>query len=606
MRAVRTTAFGRPARSGCVIGWLRVISGAALVVTVLWSLPWLRLLLAYGLYELGVAITVWHLPNIVPSAWFGPQRSRWIDHHPQLNVSTAIATWVLLGLVVVAVITWLRNRWWYRPTDSQGSARWPTRWECLRLWRGPTVPSVSALGLTVIQRVAPRQKGVRRAAWIVATERRLRVRRARARPRASIFELGRYQGMWLALQARHLWEHVFIVGPPGEGKSQRYIIPAILREWGQRAFVAFDLKGELRAITEPTIRQRMPTWVLDPRDPTARHFNPLKHIHDEQTAYRFAKLWFDLAGRGKPPWDAYAEDVVAMLIIHLRATEPDAPFSKLIDALTTITFNQMKGLITRSPVAWVREHGKAWLDNTGGNAEQVSSILSNVQRGFLRYATPLVHDLTASDEMPLADLATTPIGCYICISDTDSDALKPIVAFLFDRLFVTLQSAADTCPGRHLPHGVAIYLDEFANIGAIPEFPQFLTKARSRWIGLVLAFQSFAQLEAVYGKTIQSVITDVCKTKILLRHSGERERKYFSEILGITTVLMPSYNSTATGRGIGVREGRRQLQTTDELYSMETDEAIVITGWARGMRVQVPPAYARLAFRQVAALRHTP
>ena len=600
MQARHPLPFGRPRRSGWVLG----IGGVVLVLTVLWSLPLLRLVLAYGLYEAGVAVTVWHLPNIPPAAWFTPERSRWIDHHPPLTKIMALATWGMLVLVGWSVLNGVRNRFGYRPTTSQGSARWPTRSECLRLWCWPRVPSVAALVLWGIARVVPRRARKRRPVWIVMMERRLRL--WQARPRASIFELGWYRGMWLSLSVRQMWEHIFIVGPSGAGKSQRYIIPAILREWGQRAFVVFDLKGELRALTEPTIRQRLPTWVVDPRNPTARHFNPLQHIHDEQTAYRFAKLWFDLAGRGKPPWDAYAEDVVVMLILHLRGTEPDAPFAKLVDAATTITFPQMKGLISRTPVAWVREHGKAWLDNTGGNVEQVSTILSNVQRGFLRYDTQLVRDLTASDELPLAELASRSIGCYVCISDSDIDALKPFVAFLFDCLFQTLQLAADTSPGRHLPHGVAIYLDEFTNIGAIPEFPQFLTKARSRWIGLVLAFQTFAQLEAVYGKTIYSVITDMCKTKILLRHCGERERTYFSEILGVTTVLTSSYHQSSSGHGMSMREARRALQTPDELYHLDDDEAIVVTGWARGMRVQIPPAYARRTFRQVAALHRHP
>ena len=61
------------------------------------------------------------------------------------------------------------------------------------------------------------------------------------------------------------------------------------------------------------------------------------------------------------------------------------------------------------------------------------------------------------------------------------------------------------CNGR-LPNLVSCELDEFANIGKIPNFNETLAVVRSHNIRLCIVLQGLSQLKALYEKTWESII----------------------------------------------------------------------------------------------------
>ena len=65
----------------------------------------------------------------------------------------------------------------------------------------------------------------------------------------------------------------------------------------------------------------------------------------------------------------------------------------------------------------------------------------------------------------------------------------------FSTVFQTLTRQADIDFKGQLPLHVRVYLDEFANIGEIPDFAEQTSTVRSRNMSLVPILQNIAQLQ---------------------------------------------------------------------------------------------------------------
>src|SRR5436305_1535837 len=104
---------------------------------------------------------------------------------------------------------------------------------------------------------------------------------------------------------------------------------------------------------------------------------------------------------------------------------------------------------------------------------------------------------------------------------------------------------------------------------------------------MLLAIQSFSQLDDRYGKAIKENILANTVNHLLLPGAGLEETQYYSERLGLTTITTQSksrtsqpyrgggqytsmpmmINSTSTGHTEG--QSQRSLQTSDELRTMK-------------------------------------
>jgi len=68
-----------------------------------------------------------------------------------------------------------------------------------------------------------------------------------------------------------------------------------------------------------------------------------------------------------------------------------------------------------------------------------------------------------------------------------------------------LYDYADECGGE-LPIQTFFILDEFANIGKIPDFDKKISTSRSRKISFSVILQNLDQLEAIYDKSYETII----------------------------------------------------------------------------------------------------
>ena len=100
-----------------------------------------------------------------------------------------------------------------------------------------------------------------------------------------------------------------------------------------------------------------------------------------------------------------------------------------------------------------------------------------------------LRDLTAYGELELDTLGEKKTALFVIISDTDA-TFNFIVSIMYSQLFNLLCDKADDVYNGRMQIHVRCLLDEFANIGQIPQFEKLIATIRSREISASIILQS--------------------------------------------------------------------------------------------------------------------
>ena len=158
------------------------------------------------------------------------------------------------------------------------------------------------------------------------------------------------------------------------------------------------------------------------------------------------------------------------------------------------------------------------------------SILISCSTRLAPFAIDEVLEITSYDELHLDKLGDELSALFIIISDTDA-TFNFLVAIMYSQLFNLLCTKADNSPGGKLTYHVRCLLDEFANIGEIPQFEKLIATIRSREISASIILQAKSQLKAIY-KDNADTIEGNCDTMLFLGGKEKSTLKGISESLG--------------------------------------------------------------------------
>lgn len=210
------------------------------------------------------------------------------------------------------------------------------------------------------------------------------------------------------------------------------------------------------------------------------------------------------------------------------------------------------------------------------------SILISCSTRLAPFAIDEVLEITSYDELHLDKLGDELSALFIIISDTDA-TFNFLVAIMYSQLFNLLCTKADNSPGGKLDYHVRCLLDEFANIGEIPQFEKLIATIRSREISASIILQAKSQLKAIY-KDNADTIEGNCDTMLFLGGKEKSTLKEISESLGKETI--DSFN-TSTNRGQSESYGMnyqklgKELKSQDKLAVMDGGKCIL---QVRGVR----------------------
>lgn len=199
-----------------------------------------------------------------------------------------------------------------------------------------------------------------------------------------------------------------------------------------------------------------------------------------------------------------------------------------------------------------------------------------------------VSELLEEDEMGL-DLLGEPgqkSVVFASMSDTNS-TFDFLFAILMWQTLDVLCNVALRRHGGSLPTHVTFMLDEFANIGRIPDFDKTIAVVRSRNISCHVILQSTGQLAANYDEKKAKVITDNCDITLFLGGKSTETNEEVSKMIGKQTISTVSVNDTRGASSSTTRnfnKAERDLMQASEVGRMARDEAVVLIAGANPIK----------------------
>ncbi|MBR1737708.1 MAG: type IV secretory system conjugative DNA transfer family protein, partial [Firmicutes bacterium] len=187
-----------------------------------------------------------------------------------------------------------------------------------------------------------------------------------------------------------------------------------------------------------------------------------------------------------------------------------------------------------------------------------------------------VREMTKYDEMELGTIGDRKTILFIIIDDKVT-TFNFLANMMYSQLFKELCDKADNVYGGRLPVHTRILLDEFANIGQIPNFEKIISIIRSREISVDVIVQNMAQIEALYDKQA-GTLTGNCDTTLFLGSGENQTMKTISERVGKTTIDHRSSSETKGTQGSYSLQNQilgRDLITPDEVGKLDNDECIL-------------------------------
>ncbi len=374
----------------------------------------------------------------------------------------------------------------------------------------------------------------------------------------------------------------FIVGSPGSGKTQSYLLTNLIHEQ-ERSIVVTDPKGEIYEATAKFKKEQgYQVHLINFLEMSiSDRYNPLDYIHKEIDAEQVATTIVMNSGDNQHDNDFWTRAEIALLktlLLYVRLEcSKEANLAKVKEILTVHgrTPEEMDAFFGKLPT----DHPayQAYLIVRMAEDRTRASIFISLGITLSKFDARDVRRFTQKSDFSLDDIGQTKMVIY-CILPIADTTWEPLTSTFFTQLFQRLYHVADQNYNQ-LPVKVSCLLDEFVNIGKLPKFEQILATCRSYGISISTIVQSMGQLVDQYTKEKAEGIIGNCSLRYLLGVDDKMTADYFSELIGKTTIQTSS-SSLSKGKEKNVSTSKqyseRMLVTADELTRMNRDEGLLL------------------------------
>lgn len=310
------------------------------------------------------------------------------------------------------------------------------------------------------------------------------------------------------------------------------------------SYIFTDPKGELYDKTAGYLKSNgYEIKVLNlVRPQLSDGYNPLMHISSELDVDVIANTIVkgqksEGGASAEPYWDDMAEMLLKALIYYLIATRPEAEqnLASCAELVRAANNNGGSNLLTELINQLPFDHPARTNYKSIEIAPEKTygSILSSLQSKLGKFDSKEIAELTSTDTIDFEAIAKKKTALYVISSDTHT-AYDFLLTIFFSQMIQQLYDFADKNGGA-LPVPTYFILDEFANIGKIPDFDKKISTSRSRKISFSVILQNLDQLEAVYEKSYETIIGN-CDTHVFLGSNSQKTVEYFSKALGEKTI----------------------------------------------------------------------
>lgn len=393
--------------------------------------------------------------------------------------------------------------------------------------------------------------------------------------------------------------NMIVLGGSGTGKSRFLVKPNLMQ--CNTSFVVTDPSGELlQSCGKMLEREGYQIKVFNINDMRySNNYNPFRYLKDSSGKYNennvikmintfMMNTKDENASGGDQFWDDSTRLLLSSICFLLVETAPEEEqnFAGVLD------------LIHKAKVIEGKEEEKSELDlifdrhrEDSPNAlscqyydefkqaagKTMQSILISTTTKLQHFKLEQMRNLTCTDNIHLEELGDKKTALFIIIPSTDT-TYNFLAAMMYTQLFDTLYNRAITKYHGRLPVHVRFLLDEFANVGKIPDFDKVLATCRKFEISVVVILQNLSQLKRMYEKSWEELPGN-CDTMIFLGGKDQFTNEYLMKSLGKETIDTVSINKSKGQSGsTSYNDGilGRELMQLNELETMENSKCIVM------------------------------
>ncbi len=393
-------------------------------------------------------------------------------------------------------------------------------------------------------------------------------------------------------------KNILVIGGSGSGKTRFFCKPSLLQ--AHSSYVCTDPKGtllpEIGTFLERKKYRIKCLNLINFRK--SMKYNPLAYIRSEKDILKLVNaLIMNTKGEGEKSsedfWVKAERLYYSALIgyIWYEATEEEKNFITLLDLINAseareddetyqspvdLLFSQLE---EREPDHFAVKQYRKFKMAAG---KTLKSILISCGARLAPFDIKELRDLMEYDELELDTMGDQKTALFVILSDTDS-TFNFVAALMYSQLFNLLCDKADDFYGGRLPVHVRLILDEFANIGQIPNFDKLIATIRSREISASIILQSQSQLKTIYKDAADTIVGN-CDSTLFLGGKEKSTLKEISELLGKETIDL--YNQSENrgsqvSHGLSYQKLGKELMTQDELAVMDGGKCIFML---RGVR----------------------
>ena len=396
-------------------------------------------------------------------------------------------------------------------------------------------------------------------------------------------------------------KNVLVVGGSGSGKTRFFIKPNIMQ--------CTKTKGTSIVVTDPKGTLIVETGKLlvaagyDVRAfntinfQKSMHYNPFAYIHSEKDILKLVTVLIsNTKGEGKGGDDFWVKAETLLYIaligyIHYELPPEEQNFATLIDMLNKMDAREddedyqnevdlkFADLGKRKPGHFaVRQYAKYKM----AAGKTAKSILVSCGARLAVFDIEELREITAYDELHLDTIGEKRTALFLIMSDTDA-SFNFLISMAYSQMFNLLCERADDVHGGRLPVHVRCLIDEFANIGQIPNFEKLIATIRSREISACIVLQAQSQLKAIYKDNADTIVGN-CDTLLFLGGKEKTTLKEMEELLGketIDTFNTGESRGRETSHSLNYQKLGKSLMSVDEIAVMDGGKCIL---QVRGVR----------------------
>lgn len=321
------------------------------------------------------------------------------------------------------------------------------------------------------------------------------------------FMLGREGGMVRIPRERES-SHVMMMGDTGAGKSS--LIRQILMQIEER--------GETAIVYDPALEYTPQFYepgrgdvILNPVDARMPYWSPCDEVQHEAEAEGLAAALFKDDPRSNPFFVMVPRQIFAHLLIEQPKRTPEELLAILRDE---------RELAKRLKDT---EHAAAIYPDAGPQRGGMIATLNSVSNALKL----LPKREEAKTSWTALEWSKQRQGCLFITSPPEfRERLRPLISMWLDMLVLRAMNQ-----GRPGPRPVWFILDELQSLHALPQLHTAITESRKARNPVVLGFQGRSQLEELYGRKAEAMLSQPA-TKIFLRTDEARSAKWTAETIG--------------------------------------------------------------------------